>query len=123
MLFFLPEGTPYRLQIIPDCHCRREEVFTGSASFDGMPGIRPKKRNNPKWPVKINNGLLQAIYSSSRLLILPLVKEKPMIAPYLIKKTKAMKKTAILLAAMFTVTFVNAQKISDKEIPAAVKNT
>lgn len=34
-----------------------------------------------------------------------------------------MKKSAILLAAMFAVTFANAQKVSDKEVPTAVKTT
>lgn len=34
-----------------------------------------------------------------------------------------MKKTVILLGAMFAITFANAQKISDKEVPTAVKTT
>lgn len=34
-----------------------------------------------------------------------------------------MKKSAILLAAMFAVTFANAQKVSDKDVPTAVKTT
>lgn len=34
-----------------------------------------------------------------------------------------MRKVTILLASMFAVTFANAQKASDKEIPTAVKNT
>lgn len=34
-----------------------------------------------------------------------------------------MKKSVILLAAMFSLTFANAQKVSDKEVPTAVKNT
>ena len=34
-----------------------------------------------------------------------------------------MKKSAILLAAMFAVSFANAQKVSDKEVPTAVKTT
>ena len=34
-----------------------------------------------------------------------------------------MKRTAILLGAMFAVTFANAQKVSDKEVPTVVKNT
>ena len=34
-----------------------------------------------------------------------------------------MKRTAILLGAMFAVTFANAQKISDKEVPTVVKST
>lgn len=33
-----------------------------------------------------------------------------------------MKKTVILLSVMFTVLFANAQKISDKEVPAVVKS-
>ena len=33
-----------------------------------------------------------------------------------------MKKSVILLAAMFGVSFANAQKVSDKEVPTAVKN-
>ena len=34
-----------------------------------------------------------------------------------------MKKSAILLAAMFAISFANAQKVSDKEVPTAVKTT
>ena len=34
-----------------------------------------------------------------------------------------MKKSAILLGAMFAVSFANAQKVSDKEVPTVVKNT
>lgn len=34
-----------------------------------------------------------------------------------------MKKSAILLAAMFAVTFANAQKVSDKDVPTALKTT
>ena len=34
-----------------------------------------------------------------------------------------MKKSAILLGAMFVVSFANAQKVSDKEVPTVVKNT
>lgn len=34
-----------------------------------------------------------------------------------------MKKSVILLASMFAVTFTNAQKVSDKEVPTAVKTT
>ena len=34
-----------------------------------------------------------------------------------------MKKSVILLAAMFSLTFANAQKVSDKEVPTVVKNT
>jgi len=34
-----------------------------------------------------------------------------------------MRKATILLASMFAVTFANAQKISDKEVPTVVKNT
>jgi len=34
-----------------------------------------------------------------------------------------MIKTAILLAAMFGVSFANAQKVSDKEVPTTVKTT
>lgn len=33
-----------------------------------------------------------------------------------------MKKSVIILAAMFSVTFANAQKVSDKEVPAVVKS-
>lgn len=33
-----------------------------------------------------------------------------------------MKKTAILMAAMFTATLVNAQKVPEKEVPAHVKS-
>lgn len=34
-----------------------------------------------------------------------------------------MKRTAILLGAMFAVSFANAQKVSDKEVPTVVKST
>ena len=34
-----------------------------------------------------------------------------------------MRKVTILLAPMFAVTFANAQKVSDKEVPTTVKNT
>jgi len=34
-----------------------------------------------------------------------------------------MKKSAILLGAMFAVSFANAQKVSDKDVPTAVKTT
>ncbi len=34
-----------------------------------------------------------------------------------------MRKVTILLAAMFAVSFANAQKVSDKEVPIAVKTT
>ncbi|GAB4343069.1 MAG: hypothetical protein OHK0038_23090 [Flammeovirgaceae bacterium] len=34
-----------------------------------------------------------------------------------------MKKSAILLGVMFAVTFANAQKVSDREVPIVVKNT
>lgn len=34
-----------------------------------------------------------------------------------------MRKVTILLASMFAVTFANAQKVSDKEVPTTVKNT
>ena len=33
-----------------------------------------------------------------------------------------MKKSVILLAAMFSLTFANAQKVSDKEVPTVVKS-